>query len=171
MTPLTPEEIATLVELERAATPGPWLRENGSLCVEDGRTPSGIGYEHSARDAAFIVAARNLVPRLLAEREEMRRELKTMTCMWNGLREELPRQRDAARAECEKLREALGEIEHCDNHAALVAKRTEGVAAAWEAKLLAMPTYCLLGFALEVSCALAWCIDRAALAPREDGER
>lgn len=83
---------------------------------------------------------------------------------------QLTKERDAARAECEKLRAALREIENCDNHAALVAKRTEGVAAAWKAKLLAMPTHRLLGFALEAACALAWCIDRAALASAKAGE-
>lgn len=93
MTPLTPEEIATLVELERAGSVAPWEHDEedatievaggGAVChvAHHGNTHTILKRheEWSHADARLIAAARNALPRLLAEREEMRREaLKTL---------------------------------------------------------------------------------------------
>lgn len=87
MTRLTDDEIKAARELEQAATPGPWETADRHRTVgifvwrrgedQPGGTP-GSGYVRVARnvasapDAAFIAAARTLVPRLLAEVTERR---------------------------------------------------------------------------------------------------
>ncbi|MFN9086729.1 MAG: hypothetical protein ACK5W7_04295 [Gemmatimonadaceae bacterium] len=68
---MTNDELTTLEALANAATPGPWV-EDGFDCV---RAPDfRILYDNSCRDddngarnAAFIAAARDAVPALVAE--------------------------------------------------------------------------------------------------------
>jgi hypothetical protein len=89
---LTNEEIAELRRLEREATPGPWRDEIDAIGHEPGREPwhiTVVGTKETGRpymettdlvlsgaDRAFIVAARNALPRLLdlAERSSPARE-------------------------------------------------------------------------------------------------
>ncbi len=73
-------------------------------------------------------------------------------------------ERDEARVRIAALETALREIENCDNKSAEIVKRSEGVADKWIEKIAELDKAgTLRAYALEVSCALAWCIDRAAL--------
>ena len=89
---MTNDELTTLEALANAATPGPWV-EDGFDCV---RAPDfRILYDNSCRDddngarnAAFIAAARDAVPALVAtvrdrDAEVTRlREIEALTRQW-----------------------------------------------------------------------------------------
>jgi hypothetical protein len=101
---LTNEEIAELRRLERAATPGPWETKGpgdgwgdhvGIVRVPDHKDRRAVihawGLDEWAKDAAFIAAARNALPRLLdlAERSSPAREpaskvLACRECGWTA---------------------------------------------------------------------------------------
>lgn len=78
MTPLTAEEIAELRRLEEGSTPSPWnLDVAGCLLFvwephPGGRTQRHVLTASALEDAAFVAAARDAVPRLLAEVERSR---------------------------------------------------------------------------------------------------
>jgi hypothetical protein len=78
---LSDAEIEALRKLSDAATPGPWIVEPDG-CGDDGISAGGEGwrlFESSADcladDEAFVVAARDALPRLLSALAECRREL------------------------------------------------------------------------------------------------
>lgn len=98
---MTPQQRAELERLAAAATPGPWLDvshhwpERAIPVITE--EPATIAYaaaeEFTQReaDAAFIAAARDAVPALLAENERLRTALESV---------EWVRQRYNGRAEC-----------------------------------------------------------------------
>lgn len=83
-TPMTAAELAALAALERKATPGDWRRRwvgNTEFIVgADGREIIvDVGDLHDRYpNADFIVAARNAMPRLLAEVEAQRAEIERL---------------------------------------------------------------------------------------------
>lgn len=105
---MTDAEIAELRALDAAATPGPWsaMRAIDERFYRDwsrSAPPNGRGYIHQTtptlsdedqfaryEDAAFIAAARNALPRLLA--------------MLDAERAEVARLREAARGLCDRRR-------------------------------------------------------------------
>lgn len=82
MTPPTEEQLAELERLEREAMPGPWrtARHQDPSCDVAYVLPHGMPGEEvatvyiddSERHAAFIVAARNALPSLVAEVRRLR---------------------------------------------------------------------------------------------------
>jgi len=78
--PMTDTELAALEEAERAMTPAPW---RFSCRYQDAGTPNDIFAAHGpfiadfsrGGDAAGIAAARNALPRLLAEVRRLRAAL------------------------------------------------------------------------------------------------
>jgi hypothetical protein len=85
--PLTDEELAELERLAAAATPGPWIANieeeepiGGDSMIElglPGDFPPDMYVFHDRRiapsaDIKFIAAARNYVPRLIAELRRLR---------------------------------------------------------------------------------------------------
>lgn len=81
---MTDEEIAKARALCEAATPGPWTAEYGTSdrapTINGPARPGVAGFPVPVRvasnqDAAFIAAARTLVPALLEELESARRDL------------------------------------------------------------------------------------------------
>lgn len=130
---MTDKEIAELRALEAKATPGPWVAETmrphtlGLAWVSNPGVADHIascaelvawsdkykGYVERADEdqvednAAFIAAARNAVPRLLATVEHLTARAKTAE-----------RERDEARAETERLRAALIAIASFDDERA-----------------------------------------------------
>lgn len=80
---MTDDEAKELARLEAAATPGPWTPDEDDDLMVPPSDPSDTrpmvsivgcraGGEQGSADAAFIAAARNALPRLLAEREALR---------------------------------------------------------------------------------------------------
>jgi hypothetical protein len=67
---MTPAEIRALARLEKAATKGPWP-EGGTYFRLRSATVIQRVVSMSAADAAFIPAARNALPALLAELREV----------------------------------------------------------------------------------------------------
>ena len=78
---MTDAELAAIESRANAATAGPW--ELAGCCISkwtDAGDPEMRIYDeggHSQADAAFIAAAREDVPKLLAEVRRLREELKT----------------------------------------------------------------------------------------------
>jgi hypothetical protein len=98
---LTDAELSELERLDREATPGPWdtdLETSAGRCWVDSRRhqnmlaeplfnvrpPSARHMEQRERDASFIAAARNALPKLLAEIRELRAEIakRCRDCRW-----------------------------------------------------------------------------------------
>lgn len=104
---ITPEQIAEWTALVAIATPGPWhavsLGESVSIIL-----PTAIAAEHA--DAAFIAAAREALPALLTEREE----LKALMLANEGVLVDAPalavKERDRAEAAEASLAEARARI-------------------------------------------------------------
>lgn len=98
--PMTPAELAELRRLHEAATIAPWERcrlgpkgeipgiihsdideDWSNVAYFDDGSGDAMTDNHDA-DAAFIVAARNALPRLLAEIERLRAELAKRPKLW-----------------------------------------------------------------------------------------
>ncbi len=78
--PLTDEEIAELTRLEAEATPEPWIWSNTRQRVEcdsENVLQSSLHYELDTAtcDLNLLIAARNALPRLLAERVADKKEI------------------------------------------------------------------------------------------------
>jgi len=105
--PLTESELAELDRLAKTATPGPWVVTNAnsgwpiSIDAPESRGPGAIGAVVRRRgigcpslpagqaNAAFIAAARQAVPRLLADLAEARKErdeAKALAVKWQRIR-------------------------------------------------------------------------------------
>ena len=70
MTELTPERLAELKALEKAATPGPWVtRFDGAVYREVVRGEVPVCEHASREEAALIAALRNAAPALIAAAE------------------------------------------------------------------------------------------------------
>jgi len=69
---LTDEEIAELERLERKATAGPWLDTGRYVSGGDGGQIVVNDKHIDSVDQALIAAARNALPKLLAEVRELR---------------------------------------------------------------------------------------------------
>lgn len=73
--PMTEEQLAAIKARAEAATPGPWQRVTPyGIGVESGNgpVPLKVAWAAQENDAAFISAAREDVPALLAEVERLR---------------------------------------------------------------------------------------------------
>lgn len=70
---MTPAEIAELERLARAATPGPWQDNDGTIFISD--LAYGEICEASPPDAAYIAAAVNALPKLIEDWKRMREAL------------------------------------------------------------------------------------------------
>lgn len=76
--PMTDAELAELGRLHAAATPGEWLAYDGTPCI--GAADGGVAHcgmvirppDAQVKNQACIVAARNALPRLLAEVRRLR---------------------------------------------------------------------------------------------------
>lgn len=100
---ITDDEIATLKRLERAATPGPWetapmeTTDNFNVISPDGyddpwyicQCDSFAADASSENNAALIAAARNALPKLLAEREADKAEIERLTGILGHVRDHL----------------------------------------------------------------------------------
>lgn len=74
---MTQDEIQKLVELEKAATPGPWgIDMYGNIARGDMNDPDESFPIDQPGDSEFIAAARNALPQLLKEREVLVKALK-----------------------------------------------------------------------------------------------
>lgn len=148
---MTDAELEEAKRLCDAATPGEWSHATESretkyervyVGVEDGPGAT-VSQWANPRDAAFIAASRQLVPRLIAALESTRRERddladKLMTSerqfdaigLINEANVLLAEQRDAARAEAEQLRAER------DALPAQISAWMHRMAEEWEAKKL-----------------------------------
>lgn len=85
---LTDEQIAEIRARTEAATPGPWFfdmrranvvsttgRSIALVAQRVGKTTSWVSDIHDADNAVFIVHAREAIPALLADREELQRQM------------------------------------------------------------------------------------------------
>ena len=96
MTELTPERLAELKALEKAATPGPWVtRFDGAVYREVVRGEVPVCEHASREEAALIAALRNAASALIAaaeERDELRKELRKCTInkdeLWKVVRDD-----------------------------------------------------------------------------------
>jgi DNA repair exonuclease SbcCD ATPase subunit len=80
--PITPELLAELRRLEKAATPGPWTDEESRVHVPKGDVATCDDVNHiadSEANAALIAAARNALPALLDHIETLTAELDIVT--------------------------------------------------------------------------------------------
>ena len=109
MPDLTPERVAELERLLKEATPVQTTFIGGvSLNEIVSKNGRHVGAFVRREDAAFYVAAVNALPALLAERERQGETFKRQLRLGT---EDVRRERDALRAENERLREALRKIE------------------------------------------------------------
>jgi transglutaminase-like putative cysteine protease len=72
------ERLAEIREREQAATPGPWIEEDGFILTADGKNTVADFVPYSA-NSVFMAAARDDVPFLLAEVERLTRLLEGLT--------------------------------------------------------------------------------------------
>jgi hypothetical protein len=88
---ITPAELDEMEWLEKKIIPGPWLTKKVSgyfhpfVCA-----PDGSSFMMTKREAAFICAARNALPGLIAEVRELWEELmlKKMDALYYSARDE-----------------------------------------------------------------------------------
>jgi hypothetical protein len=113
-TPITAEERERLrALLATAAVPVPWNGINVPTHVfVDGESPGNRRTQ--SRNAELALDAVNALPRLLDALDDAEAQLKTMTVMWNGLRDKINEQRAelaALRQQNARLVEALTAID------------------------------------------------------------
>jgi hypothetical protein len=117
MTLLTERELEQMEALEKAATEGPWhighvdeALDHAEIDAPDGGTVATV-YPRSAQ--AFVAASRSFVPRAIATIRKLAVELGMGPDLVGSLERANSRllvERDAARAEVNRLRVALGAV-------------------------------------------------------------